>query len=142
MDITSANAVYTLSVATIFPSPVVLQQFAAEDIFTTDPVAIAEVVMGVDGFQSGGYTPRSIPQQISLQADSASMDVFDQWANNTRLNRRIYLAQGVIVLQSISKTWTLINGILNSFPPIPNAAKILQPRRFTITWENVIPAPV
>lgn len=142
MDITSANAVYTLSIATLFPSPNVLQQFSAEDIFTTDAVAIAEVVMGVDGRQSAGYTPRSIPQQVSLQADSASMDLFDQWANNTRLNRQIYPAQGIIVLPSIGKTWTMVNGVLNMFPPMPNAAKILQPRRFTITWEAVLPAPV
>ncbi len=142
MDITSANAVYTLSIATLFPSPNVLQQFSAEDIFTTDAVALAEVVMGVDGRQSAGYTPRSFPQQVSLQADSASMDLFDQWANNTRLNRQIYPAQGIIVLPSINKTWTMVNGVLSMFPPMPNAAKILQPRRFTITWESVLPAPV
>ena len=142
MNITSANAVLTLAVATLFPSPQVLQQFSAEDIYTTDPQTIAETVMGVDGKLSAGYTPVPVTQQISLQADSASMDLFEQWSLNSLLNKTVYPAQGVIILQSIGKQWTMNNGVLTIYPTMPNAAKILQPRRFTIVWESVIPAPV
>ena len=142
MDITSANAVLTISVSTLFPQPVPLQQFSAEDIYTAEAIAIAEVVMGVDGRQSGGYTPRPVPQQISLQSDSPSIDFFEQWANNTALNKTVYGAQGVLILPSLNRQWTMNNGILAMFKPMPDAAKILQPRRFTISWESVQSAPV
>lgn len=140
--ITSANAVYTLTVANLFTSPVTLQEYSAEDIFTTGPLASAETLMGLDGVLSGGFVFVPIVQNITLQANSPSNDVFDQWWNQQQLAKDVYPANGLVVLNSIGKKWTLTNGFLTSFPPMPDAARTLRPRRFAITWNLVSPANV
>ena len=137
--ITSANAIYTLSIAGLFPSPLQLQRFSADNVFSTQPLASSEVMMGVDGFLSGGFVFNPVVQTISLQADSASNNVFDQWHQAQQAAREVYIAQGIIILTAIGKKWTLDRGFLTSYPPIADAAKVLQPRRFGITWNSIVP---
>lgn len=140
--ITSVNAILTLSISQIFPTPVQLQGFAADDIFTNDPVVPTEAIMGLDGKLSGGYVNVPITWGIMLQADSASNDIFDQWRQAQKVNQDAFYAQGVLVLPAIQTKWALTNGLLTSYPTIPDAARTLRPRRFGITWESVDPAPV
>ena len=141
-SITSANAVYTLAVTGLFSTPIQLQGFSAEDIFTTAPLASAETLMGLDGILSGGFVFVPVVQNITLQADSASNALFDQWWQQQQLAKDVYTANGIVILTSIGAKWVLTNGFLTSFPPIPDAARTLRPRRFAITWNSVSPAPV
>ena len=141
-SITSANAIYTLSVTTLFPSPIQLQGFSAEDIFTTGPLASAETLMGLDGVLSGGFVYAPVVQNISLQADSGSNDIFDQWWAQQQNAKDVYTASGVVILQAIGKKWVMTNGFLTSYPPIPDAARTLRPRRFAITWNAVSPGNI
>ena len=141
-SITSANAVLTLSVSTIFSSPILLQGFSADDIFTTGPLASAETLMGLDGILSGGFVHVPVPWNISLQADSSSNDLFDQWYQSQQINSEVYEASGVLLLPSISKKWVLTTGYLTSFPPFPDAAKTLRPRRYGMLWQSVSAAPI
>lgn len=140
-DITSANAVYTLQVSDLSIGPTQLQGFSAEDIFTTAPLASAETIMGLDGNLSGGFVFVPVVQNISLQADSSSNAIFEQWWQASQLNKSIYVAQAIIILTAIGSKWTMNNGFLTSFPPIPDAARTLRPRRYAITWNSVSPAP-
>lgn len=150
--ITGANAVFTLSIAppalaaqvsaTLFAAPVQLQGFAADDAFATEPVASVETLMGVDGFLSAGFVYVPVRQNISLQADSASNDLFDLWWNSMQTTRDVYLAQGIIILTTIQKKYTLTNGSLTTYHPLADVKKLLQPRRYGITWERSSPAPV
>src|SRR5665213_2233738 len=140
--ITSANAVLTLSVSTIFTAPFQLQGFSADDIYTTGPLASAETLMGLDGKLSGGYVHVPVPWNISLQADSASNDLFDQWYQSQQINSEVYEASGVLLLPSISRKWVLTTGYLTSFPPFPDAAKTLRPRRYGMLWQSVSAAPI
>jgi hypothetical protein len=55
--ITIANSVFTLTATAVFPVPQALQGYAADDAFTTEAIAMADVVIGVDGKLSAGYTP-------------------------------------------------------------------------------------
>jgi hypothetical protein len=142
MNITSANAIYALSVADLFATPLQLQGFSADNVFGTEPLASAETSMGIDGFLSAGFVYVPVVQSIELQADSPSGDIFDQWWQASQIAQSIFPAQGIVTLLSIGKKWTLQNGILTTFPPIPDAQKTLRPRRFGITWERVFPAPV
>jgi len=48
MDLTGANSIYTLAISSIFPSPQQLQGYAADDVFTSDPLESTETLMGVD----------------------------------------------------------------------------------------------
>lgn len=136
-SITSSNSIYTLSVTDLFTSPIQLQGFSAEDIFTTQPLASVETLMGIDGVLSGGFVFVPVVQSISLQADSASNDVFDQWYQAQQLAKDVYTAEGIIILTSIGKKWNLSNGYLSSYPPMPDAAKTLRPRRYAITWNSM-----
>lgn len=141
-SITSANAVYMLSVSGLFLVPQQLQGFSADDIFDTEVIAPTEVLMGLDGKLSAGYVPVAIKQSIVLQADSPSNDLFDAWYAAQQALRDVYFAKGLINLSSIRKTYALVNGVLSSYPPIADGKKVLQPRKFGITWETAIAAPL
>lgn len=138
-SITSANAVFTLAIANLFPSPIQVQRFSSDNIFATQPIASSEVMMGVDGYLSGGFIFNPVVQTVSLMADSSSNDLFDQWHQAQQAAQEVYIAQGIIVLSAVGKKWTMNRGFLTSYPPIPDASKVLQPRRFGITWNSLVP---
>jgi hypothetical protein len=139
-SITSANATFMLSITGLFPVPVKLQGFAADDIFSTDPLASVETIMGVDGLLSAGFVFVEVKQGISLQADSPSNTLFDAWHAAQQLAKDVIKADGLVLLPSITTTWTLTKGFLTTYPPIPDGGKTLKPRKFGITWESVSPA--
>src|SRR5689334_14339327 len=132
MNITSANAIYTLAIASLFGAPQQLQGYSADNVFGTEPLASAETSMGIDGFLSAGFVFVPVVQNVELQADSPSNDVFDQWWQASQIGQTIFPAQGLVTLLSINKKWVLQNGFLTTFPPIPDAQKTLRPRRFGI----------
>lgn len=140
-DITSANAVIMLTIPLLYPVPQQLQGFAADDIFDTPDVEIAQTVMGVDGIQSAGYVPYSTKQTYSFQADSPSAIIFENWAQASKAGRTILTAFGLVSLPSIGRKYTLTSGVLTTLAPISSAKKVLQARKFTITWQDVSPAP-
>ena len=106
--ITAANAVFMLSVESLFPSPQQLQGFAADDVFSHALVAPVETLMGVDGFLSGGWTPQPKVQTIALQADSPSTYIFDTWYAAQEQAREVYIAQAHIALASRRTTGSTI----------------------------------
>lgn len=140
-NITASDAVLTLSIPLVFPAPQQLQGFANDEVFDLPAIKSAEVMMGVDGILSSGFVFVPIVQTISLQADSASNDVFDAWWTQMQATRALYNASGLIKLPSIARKYTLSVGSLTSYKPAPNAKKLLQPRTFEITWQTFVPAP-
>lgn len=140
--ITSANAVLTLAIVNLFDTPQQLTNFAAEDIYTVEPRQTAEVAMGVDGILSGGFVFVPTTQSISLMADSPSNQLFDDWVQAQETQKDIYYANAVIILQSLQQKWVMTKGVLTSYPPLADAARVLRPRRFTIQWENVSQQPI
>lgn len=142
MSITSANAIFTLAIAGVYNQPVRLQNFAADDIFSTDAIQSAQVLMGVDGRQATGFVFVSVPQQIALMADSQSAQVFENWWTAMQVAKDTFVAQGVIILPGIRKKWTMNNGSLTSYKPIPDASRLLREFRHQITWESIQPNPI
>jgi hypothetical protein len=140
MNITSANAVLFLTVPPIFPQPVQIQGFAADDVYDLDEIESIETQMGVDGILSGGWTWKPQPQRVMLQADSPSNDFFDQWYAAMQAAQTVFLAQGIITLPAISKKMIQVNGFLSGYK-LPGAKRVLQPRSFRLTWNKVLPAP-
>jgi hypothetical protein len=141
-DITSANVVFTLVVPGLFPIPIPIQGFAADDIFDFEDVDAAETLMGVDGVLSGGVVFMPKPQNITLQADSVSNAVFDQWNQAQQIAVQLLPGIGQVTFTAIGTTWALSTGILRRYNPIPPAKRVLQPRRYRIEWGKVIPAAV
>lgn len=141
-SLTSADAIITLTVAGLFDTPVQLQQFAAEDIFDMPSVTHAEVVMGADGVQSSGFVWTSRVQNFALQANSPSCQLLDEWINAEEQAVDTFRADGTITLRGTGQVWTMTNGTLTTFNQIPDAKKILQPRKFAISWNRVSAAPL
>lgn len=142
MSITAANAIVMLSVFPLFPVPVQLQRFAADDVFDVDDIEPNEVLMGVDGHQSAGRVNVSVPWTVKLMADSLSCPIFDQWNAAEFALQDTFPASGIVTLKSIGSKWSMNNGSLTRFKPMPDAKKLLGPRAFRITWESVLPAPL
>lgn len=142
MSITSANAILMLGVNNVFSSPRQIQGFATDDAFETEVQELGETQMGVDGQLSGGFVFSPVSMGISLMADSPSIDFFDAWAAAERVIKDKYTAFGTIYLQGIGKKYAMTKGFLISAPVLPDAKKVLQPRKFTVRWQSVLPAPV
>ena len=140
-DITAANAVITLTQATLFNTPVQLQDFAADDVFDFDAIENVEVVIGVDGVMSYGFVWKVQPQSITLQAGSASNDIMDLIQSSQQQANTAYPLNGIVLLPPIKKKIILTNGVLAHYK-LPGAKKILTPRTYRITWNLAIPAPI
>ena len=140
-SITSANAALTLAVPPLFPVPQQLQGFSADDVYDVQAIKSVEVMMGVDSVLSGGFVYREVVQEITLQADSASNLFFDTWWSQMQAAQDVYTAQGLIKLPSISSKFIQSKGFLTGYKPAPGGKKVLQPRRYEITWERIFPAP-
>lgn len=141
-SITGANAIFTLGIPGVFSTPQPLQGYAPDEAFLTQAIKRAEVAMGVDGLLSGGFVNVAIPQSITLQADSPSNDIFDQWDGAQQSDGETITAIGIIILPSISRKWSLSKGFLTTFSPMPAVKKLLQPRTYEITWEALSIAPL
>lgn len=139
--ITSANAVYQLSISGLFDSPVTLQQWSADRAWETDAVDIAELQLSVDGILAAGFIPYLIPQSLMFMASSPSIAIFEQWAATEVANQEKLTATGIISIPSVNEKYTLTQGYLTSYVATPAAGKVLQPRTFRLTWAAVSGAP-
>jgi hypothetical protein len=140
MSITSASAIVMLTVPGVFSSPVPLQQFAAEDIFTNDPVQASETAMGVDGFLAAGFVFAPVAWSVSLMADSPSNAFFDAWYAANKKAIDTFRCNGTVQLPALNQKWNMVNGALTTYRNMPDAAKTLRSRAFVITWQSVDPA--
>lgn len=140
--ITSANAVLMLGVTGLYDSPRQIQGFSPDAISDIADNAQAEVSRGLDGRLSGGFVFSNWVQNITLQADSESNDLFENWINAQLQRRELYVAFGSVLLRAVDRRYTMVRGFLTSGSPMPSAGRTLQPRRYQITWEKVTASPV
>ncbi len=141
MSLTGANSVIMLAVTGVFDTPQQLQGYAADDVFDADMLQQAETLMGVDGKLSGGFVFKEVDQTFALQADSASNDFFDAWKNAQEAAHDVFTSQGIITLFTLGSKWTMRNGFLTGYTPIPAVKKLVQPRKYKITWESMTRVP-
>jgi hypothetical protein len=142
MSITAANAVLTLAIPPLFTVPQQIQGFATDDVYDVPQIKSVEVMMGVDGILSFGFVYVAVPMEVTLQADSLSNQVFDIWWTSMQAAKDSYAANGLIKLPGISTKFTLTNGGLTGYKPAPGGKRVLQPRRFEITFQSIVPAPI
>lgn len=141
-SITAANAIIMLTIPGLFPVPQRIQGFSADNIYDTPEQEVVETAMGVDGILSGGFVFTPVEQNFSLQADSASNFIFEQWAAAMANNRDVFTANGETTLLSVNRTYVSTKGYLVNASPLATAARVLQRRRFTIRWERVRANPI
>lgn len=140
-DISGAGSVVTLAIPTLFNVPQQIQGFASDDVFDFDEIESVETLMGVDGVLSAGFVWKPQAQSITLQADSPSNAIFDQWYAYQKGGISSYPANGVVIVPSIGLKLILSNGFLTRYK-IPGAKKLITPRRYGITWNDAQPVPV
>lgn len=141
-DITSNNAVFLISLPLLLPVPQQLQGFAVDDIFDVDDIDATDTMMGADGILSGGVVFAATPMNIALQADSASIAFFEAWYQNQRGNAIAYSALATVTLTGNGRTYALTTGYLSRYKPMADAKRVLQPRKFRITWQSITVAPI
>ncbi len=135
--ITSADAVLTLGAQDAFTNPVQIEGFAVDDAFETAEVENAEVMKGVDGKLSVGWIPVLNRMTITLQADSVSMFFFDTVNQTENQARRKLRLDGSLSIPSTGQLFTLVNGYSTKYTPTPKAGKVLQARKFEITFDTI-----
>lgn len=140
--ITSANSVIMLAVAGLFDVPQQLQGFSADAAFSTEAFTSVETVMGVDGNMSAGWVPVEKKMSVMVMPDSISNIFFDAWYAAQEAARELFFANGTMVLPSIGREFTMIKGVLSTYTPMPEVAKVLRARTFGLTWQSILPAPV
>lgn len=140
--LTTANSALSLMARGLFNVPQAIQGYATDDSFAVDDVNPVETMMGVDGKLSGGYVPYATVMTIMLQADSDSIEFFDTILETQKANKEAFILDGVLIVQGSGHKYALTKGFLSTSTPAETAKKVLQPRKFTITWENCTKAPV
>ena len=141
-SITAANATLMLSVAGLFNTPVQITGFDVDDVYDVEGIENAETKMGVDGTLSAGFIFVPIKQNFTIQADSASVAFFEAWYAAEQQKAEKYWASGTTTLPGISRVYQSLQGVLSNYSPLSSAKKVLQPRKFMITWQSVTGAPV
>ena len=131
-----------LGVVGLYSTPRRMQGFSSDDITDMDALTVGETSMGVDGRLSAGFVFNAVNQNITLQADSESVDFFENWQQAEGQRREKYVAFGSILIRATGKRYVMSRGFLMSASLVPAMRKTLQPRRFALTWESVTNSPV
>lgn len=135
--ITSANSQFVLTIPDVFPAPVVMQGYAADDAFSVEAFDVAETLMGVDGNMSAGFVPNVKKLTFMLQADSPSLAAIEAWLGAMETAREVIFASAVIVLPSTQRTYIFTKGVLTNAKKLPDGKKVLQPVPYVITWQDI-----
>lgn len=140
--ITSANSILMLGVERLFNVPVQIEGFSTEDAFTLADTDMAETMMGVDGKMSAGWIPVIKSLDITLQADSASNAFFEALIAAEAVAREKYKLNGTILISATGRLYVLTTGYIKTGSVMPGAKKVLQPRKFTLEFQDISVAPV
>lgn len=140
--LTTANSAMTLQAEGVFPVPFSVQGYSTDDSFSTEDVSPVEVQMGVDGHLSAGFVPYPTKMIISLQADSPSIGRFDDIIAVQKADREAVELNGTLLIQGTGEKFAMTRGFLTSLTPISSGKKVLQPRKFEITFQNIDKAPL
>jgi len=136
--ITSADAIFALTVTNLYPSAQTLEGYAADAMFALGDTEMAVTVRGADGKLSGGFVFGQYLQTITIMPDSPSRDVFETWQLTSQTSKAVFRCNATIILPAIGRKYTLTNGVLVRVKAIPDAQRVLQAATYQIDWESVI----
>lgn len=141
-SISSINSTFLLSVGTVFPAPVLIQGYDVDDAFGSEQVKRSEIKKGVDGKFSYGKIQYTVKVDITLQADSLSIPLFEAWAAAEDAIGDNLPCNGILLQPALFLGYTLTTGVMEDFSPFSSAKKVQQPRKFAIIFNTVIGAPL
>lgn len=137
--LTVANSAIALTTEALFPSAQSLQGYAADDAFDTDTVENGEFTMGIDGELSAGFVYNAVGVTLTFQADSASLNLFEQiyayeQSNRTKLEQNL-----TIKIPAKNRQYDFTKGYMVSYKA-PAGKKILQPGVVVFTFKRMTPS--
>ncbi|MCL1514399.1 MULTISPECIES: phage tail fiber protein [Acetobacteraceae] len=139
--ITSADAVFTLTVKTLFNAPITLENWATDHGWSgSQKLKLATTSLSIDGRLNKGFVPSAYHMALHFSAGSRSLPVFDAIATASRQARTVYELNGELLLHGLGQRFTFTNGCLTDYDPVPAGNTTLGNRTVNITWENVLPA--
>lgn len=141
-SITSADSQLVISLPELALANVFMEGYAVDSSFAFESVQTAETQLGVDGYTSAGWIPRNYPMNLQFAADSNSLKVWDALVSYQDAKRTVVRFNGTLVLTSNGMSYTMEKGVLVNYAPVPDGAKVLQPRTMQIIWGRVLPVPI
>ncbi|HHS9880595.1 TPA: phage tail fiber protein [Klebsiella aerogenes] len=138
-NITSADAVITLTIPNLYPSGFELEEFEAQNIFDMSDSDMAEKVRTADGKLLAGYVFGDLQWTFHLSPSSDSINYVNTWANTEKAAKTKFRCFGTIILPSLGMKYTMNNGVLMRWRWIPSAGRVMQPIPGMIEWESITP---
>lgn len=120
--------------------PQQIEGWSADNAFSIDAQQTAMVIQGVDGKTHFGWVPHLVPFNVSLMPDSDSQDYLENLVTAQDLMRETLMITGTLIIPAISKKYSLTNGALTSYTPIPSHQRVLAAQGMTITFSSITPA--
>lgn len=139
--LTTANSSIAMTVEALYPSGVLLQGYAADNIFEVGEFENAEASMGIDGKLSKGFVFNPIPLTLTLQADSPSLVVFEQIGKREVTTRNKLDIGLTITLPANGRRYTLKDGFMRSYKA-PAGQRILQPGVINLLFARIEPSEI
>lgn len=140
--LTTANSAFSLSARGLFPVPFALEGYSVDDSFSVEDVTPAEAQMGVDGKLSFGFVPTAKIITFMFQPDSPSLPFLDQIVATQESKNEVVIVDGTGLLQGVQDKIAMTKGVITSYTPAATAKKVLQPRKFTFTFQNFTKSPI
>lgn len=134
--ITSADAKMLLVAVGVFDSPVPIEGFSTDSMWTSDAKQTGEFQMGADGKLSAGFVFAPTRISVTLQADSQSIDFFDTIAQTQQQRKKLIEIRGVVAIPAIRKKFALQKFYMENWQPLPTAGRVLAPRPFALIGES------
>lgn len=139
--LTVANSAIALTTEALFTSAQSLQGYAADDAFESDTVENGEFSMGIDGQLSAGFVFNAVGFTLTFQADSPSLDLFEQIYGYEQANRTKLRQDLSVSLPSKGRRYDYSQGYMVSYKA-PAGKKILQPGVVVFTFKRMTPSPL
>ncbi|UMM08422.1 hypothetical protein MKW11_14735 [Gluconobacter frateurii] len=140
--ITSADAIFTLTVSALWNAPITLENWGSDRAWEQEALEMAEFRMSIDGKLNKGYVPRAVVQTLTFSAGSSSIPYLEAIVAGQQQSMSIYTLGAELTLNSTGRKYTFTNGGLNSGTVAPNGGATLEDRTFSLTWERVFPAGI
>ena len=123
--LTAANSILLMRVKGFNDNFVQIEGYAADNAFDFGQGKIGETMMGVDGQQSGGFTPFEVDFNIQLAPTSKSRDYFDQFTNDILQRQETRMVEFSVEIPAVEKRYTA-TGFLVEVPGGTTAKKTLE----------------
>ena len=138
-SITSANAVFMLTIPGVRSTPVRLEGFAVDDEFELESTPKVEMHKGIDGLIAQGYLVDKLRKMtIHFMPNSPSLKIFDDWARAMDTLSDAIPCTATIFFPGSQEEHTLTSGGLTAYKSMADTKKVRGMVPQEITWGKVV----